>query len=212
MYDRAPNRVERLEMIYRYPSLTISDPSENSMIGNSKNTDLAERVSTEPTRREGSKTFSDSSRILPVTFTGRLSETSPPCPRPWLWVSLLCGFSPFGKWKLTHWPLTRSTSNCCSTERTLRAAREEWRDSTREPEWLLQTSGTLSSEAHWCPTRLKSTQPGDKTSERNSNSLTPTMLNFEMKCFGYPFKSFMQPLNHSLPMNLLLISWIVWGL
>lgn len=59
------------------------DLSANNMIGNSKNTDSARRESTEPTKREGSKIFSDSSKILPAMPIGDLSRTSLQCLRQW---------------------------------------------------------------------------------------------------------------------------------
>lgn len=97
IYDRAPNRVERLEMIYRYGILQIVDLSESNTIGNSKSTDSAERVSIEPTRREVSRTCSDLLRTQLDISIGEQSETSQPCQRPWLPASLFSGFWPYGK-------------------------------------------------------------------------------------------------------------------
>lgn len=139
------------------------------MIGNSKNTDSAERVSTKPIKREASKTCSDSLKTLTDTSTGELSETSQPCQKLWLSASLLSGFWASGIWKDTQLLLIKSTNNSLFTERTLRAVKAEWKDSTRELLSLLQTFGILSSEAHLWPTKSNSTLLGDKTSERNSN-------------------------------------------
>jgi hypothetical protein len=97
MYDRAPNRVERLEMIYRYKLYHHADQLVNNMIGNSKNTDSEKRVSIEPIRKEDSKIFSDSLKTQLDIFIGKQSETSQPCLKLWLSASLLFGFWPFGK-------------------------------------------------------------------------------------------------------------------
>lgn len=64
-------------------------------------------------------------------------------------------------------------------ERTLKEAKEEWKGSTKELQWSVQTSGIRSSKAHCTQTKSKSTQHGDKTSENNCNWLTLTTSNFE---------------------------------
>lgn len=149
--------------------INFSGLSENSMIGNLKSTDSAERVSIKPIRKEASKTCSDSSKIPMDTSIGKLLEISLPCPKLWSSASLLFGFAPSGKWRLTLLPLTESTNNSHFTERMWREARAEWRDSTRELQSSHPTFGTPSSEAHCKPTRSKSTQHGDKTSEKSFN-------------------------------------------
>lgn len=139
------------------------------MIGNSKNTDSAERVSTKPIKREASRTCSDSLKTLTDTSTGELSETSQPCQKLWLSASLLYGFWASGIWKDTQSLLTKSTNNSLFTERTLKVVKVEWKDSTRELLSSHPTFGTLSSKAHLWPTKSNSTLLGDKILERNSN-------------------------------------------
>lgn len=139
------------------------------MIGNSKSTDSAERVSIKPIKREASRTCSDLLKTHMDISTGELSETSQPCQKLWLSASLLFGSWVSGTWKDTPSLLIESTSNLLFTERTLREVKEEWKDSTRELLSLHQTFGIHSSEAHLWPTKSNSIQLGDKTSERNSN-------------------------------------------
>lgn len=73
MYDRAPNSLERLEMTYRYFH-DHSDPWENSMIGNCKNSDWERKALIRETKREDSKIYLGSLRIPSATLPIKLID------------------------------------------------------------------------------------------------------------------------------------------
>lgn len=150
-------------MIYRYLININPDLLVNNMIGNSKNIDLEEKVSIKPIREEDLKIFSDLLKTPLDTCIGEEWETSQPCQKLWSHHSSLLGFSVFWEWKHILFQLIKLTNNYLNTERTYKEVKEEWKDSTEELHLLPLTSGTLSSDHHWLPTKSKSIQLGDKT-------------------------------------------------